>query len=153
MDLATNLRKRITHLQLEKRNSHVRVGSNGRRNCRVMGIHRPVMSSVAMNVLAKGPGASLTEREKMARMARKRYWASYMLQEWVRRERRVSEGEKDVSRPAMDDVGAWRLRMRDLVALHFLRTRWGIRLGRAERPGTFVRDSMSAAVLLSRNAR
>ena len=153
MDLATRLRKRITYLQLEKRNSHVRVGSNGRRNCRVMGIHRPVMSSVAMNVLAKGPGASLTEREKMARMARKRYWASYMLQEWVRRERRVSEGEKDVSRPAMDDVGAWRLRMRDLVALHFLRTRWGIRLGRAERPGTFVRDSMSAAVLLSRNAR
>lgn len=153
MDLATRLRRWITHLQLEKRNSHVRVGSNGRRNCRVMGIHRPVMSSVAMNVLAKGPGASLTEREKMARMARKRYWASYMLQEWVRRERRVSEGEKDVSRPAMDDVGAWRLRMRDLVALHFLRTRWGIRLGRAERPGTFVRDSMSAAVLLSRNAR
>ena len=146
-------KKDDTYLQLEKRNSQVRVGSNGRRNCRVMGKHRPVMSSVAMNVLAKGPGASLTEREKMARMARKRYWASYMLQEWVRRERRVSEGEKDVSRPAMDDVGAWRLRMRDLVALHFLRTRWGIRLGRAERPGTEVRDSMSVAVLLSRNAR
>ena len=146
-------KKDDTYLQLEKRNSQVRVGSNGRRNCRVMGKHRPVMSSVAMNVLAKGPGASLTEREKMAMMARKRYWASYMDQEWVRSERSVSEGEKDVSRPAMDDVGAWRLRMRDLVALHFLRTRWGIRLGRADRPGTEVRESMSDAVLLSRNAR
>lgn len=146
-------KKDDTYLQLEKRNSQVRVGSNGRRNCRVMGKHRPVMSSVAMNVLAKGPGASLTEREKMATMARKRYWASYMDQEWVRSERSVSEGEKDVSRPAMDDVGAWRLRMRDLVALHFLRTRWGIRLGRADRPGTEVRESMSDAVLLSRNAR
>jgi hypothetical protein len=119
----------------------------------VMGRHRHVMSSVAMKVLAKGPGASLTEREKMATMARKRYWASYMDQEWVRRERSVSEGEKDVSRPAMDDVGAWRLRMRDLVALHFLRTRWGIRLGRADRPGTVERDSMSEAAVLSRNAR
>lgn len=140
-------------MQLEKRNSHVRVGSNGSRNWRVMGKHKPVMSSVAINVLANGPGASLTDSEKMATMARNRYWASYMDQEWVRSERRVSEGDHEVSSEAMDDVGDWRPRIRDLVALHFLRTRWGIRLGRADRPGTVVRESISEAVLLSRNAR
>lgn len=118
-----------------------------------MGRHKPVMSRVAINVFANGPGASLTEREKMATMARKRYWASYMDHEWERRERRVSEGEKDVSSEVIDDVGDWRPRMRDLVALHFLRTRWGIRLGRAERPGTEERESMSEAAVLSRNAR
>jgi hypothetical protein len=140
-------------LQLLKRNSHVRVGSNGRRNCRVIGKHSPVISSVAKNVFANGPGASLTDSEKMARIARNRYCASYIDHEWVRNERSVSEGENDVSSEAIDDVGACRLRIRDLVALHFLRTRCGIRLGRAESPGTFVRESMSAAALLSRNAR
>jgi hypothetical protein len=118
-----------------------------------MGRHKPVMSRVATNVLAKGPGASLTEREKMATMARKRYCASYMDHEWDRSERRVSEGEKEVSSEAMDDVGDWRPRIRDFVALHFLRTRWGIRLGKAERPGMVVRASMSEAAVLSRKAR
>jgi DNA-directed RNA polymerase subunit N (RpoN/RPB10) len=141
------------YLQLEKRNSQVRVGSNGSRNWRVMGRHKPVMSRVATNVLAKGPGASLTEREKMATMARKRYCASYIDHEWDRSERRVSEGEKEVSSEAMDDVGDWRPRIRDFVALHFLRTRWGIRLGKAERPGMVVRASMSEAAVLSRKAR
>jgi hypothetical protein len=63
----------ITYLQLENRSSHVNVGSNGRRNWRVMGRHRPVIKRVATKVFAKGPGASLTEREKMATMARNRY--------------------------------------------------------------------------------
>jgi hypothetical protein len=71
----------------------------------------------------------------------------------VRSDLSVSEGDKEVSRPAMEDVADWRLRMRDLVALHFLRTRWGIKLGSAERPGTVVRESMSAACELSRKAR
>lgn len=143
----------VTYLQLENRKSHVRVGSNGRRNCLVIGRHKPVISSVARNVLANGPGASLTDKEKMATMARKRYCASYIDHECVRRERSVSEGDHEVSSEAIDDVGAWRLRILDLVALHFLRTRWGIKLGKAERPGTFERESMSAAALLSRNAR
>lgn len=72
-----------------------------------------------------------------------------MDQGWVRKLRRVSEGEKLVCREEMDDVGAWRLRMRDLVALHFLRTRWGMK---PDRLPTLERESMSAA-LLSRNAR
>tara|TARA_R110002003_G_scaffold104_44_gene8611 strand:- start:31860 stop:32216 length:357 start_codon:yes stop_codon:yes gene_type:complete len=118
-----------------------------------MGRHKPVMSRPATNVFANGPGASLTDREKMATMARNRYCASYIDHGCVRNDLNVSEGEKDVSSPAMDDVTDWRLRMRDLVALHFLRTRWGIKLGRAESPGTFVRESMSAACELSRNAR
>lgn len=65
----------------------------------------------------------------------------------------MSEGEKEVSREAMDEVTVWRLRMRDLVALHFLRTRCGMKLGSDDRPGTFVRAIMSAAAELSRNAR
>jgi hypothetical protein len=144
---------RVTYLQLENRSTHVSVGSRGRRNCRVMGRHKPVMSRPAINVFAKGPGASLTDRAKIATMARNRYWASYMDQGWVRSDLSVSEGDSDVSSPAMDDVTDWRLRMRDLVALHFLRMRWGMKLGSAERPGTFVRDSMSAACELSRKAR
>ena len=139
------------YLQLENRSSHVRAGRNGRRNCLDMGRTRPPMRRAAAKVLAKGPGASLTERAKMATMARIRYWPSYMLQGWVRSERRVSAGEKEVSREAMDDVGDWRLRMRDLVALHFLRTRWGMKLGRAERPGTCARESFWAPS--SRKAR
>lgn len=101
------------------------------------------MSSAEMNVLVKGPGASLTQREKMATMARIRYWPSYMDHGWVRSERSVSAGENDVSREAMDDVGDWRLRIRERVALHFLRTRCGSKLGSAESPGTFVRASIS----------
>lgn len=65
-----------TYFALENKSSHVSVGSNGRRNWRVIGRHRPVMSSVATNVFANGPGDSLTEREKMATMARNRYCAS-----------------------------------------------------------------------------
>jgi hypothetical protein len=143
----------VTYLQLENRSSHVSVGSNGRRNCRVMGRQRPVMSRPATNVFANGPGASLTEREKMATIAKNRYCASYMDHGCVLSDLSVSEGDRDVSRPAIEDVTDWRLRIRDLVALHFLRTRWGIKLGRAERPGTFVRESMSAAWELSRKAR
>ena len=118
-----------------------------------MGRHRPVMSRPATNVFANGPGASLTEREKMATMARNRYWASYIDHGCVRSDLSVSEGEKDVSSEAMDDVTDWRLRILDFVALHFLRMRWGMKLGRAESPGTLVRASMSEAWELSRKAR
>ena len=110
-----------------------------------MGRQRPVMSRPATNVFANGPGASLTDREKMATMARKRYWASYMDHGCVRSDLSVSEGDRDVSSEAMDDVTDWRLRILDLVALHFLRMRWGMKLGSAERPGTFVRESISVA--------
>jgi len=111
------------------------------------------MSRPATNVFANGPGASLTDREKMATMARNRYCASYMDHECVRSDLSVSAKDSDVSSEEMDEVADWRLRIRDLVALHFLRTRWGIKLGSAERPGTFVRESMSEACELSRKAR
>lgn len=65
-----------TYFALENKKSHVNVGSNGRRNWRVMGRQRPVIRRVARKVFANGPGASLTEREKMATMARNRYCAS-----------------------------------------------------------------------------
>lgn len=110
------------------------------------------MSSAAVNVFAKGPGTSMTEREKMATMARIRYWPSYMDHGCVRSERRVSAGEKEVSSEVMDDVGDCLLRMRERVALHFLRTRWGMKLGRADKPGTFALESMSE-VDCSRYAR
>lgn len=116
----------MTYLQLLNRNSHVNVGSNGSRNWRVAGIRTPHRSAVAANVFAKGPGASLTDNEKMAIMARNRYCASYMLHGCVRRALIVSDGDHEVSREAIDDVTDWRLWMRDLVALHFRRTRWGM---------------------------
>lgn len=96
-------------MQLLNRNSQVSVGSNGSKNWRVAGIRTPHRSAVAANVFAKGPGASLTDSEKMAMMARKRYWASYMLQGWVRRALIVSDGDHEVSSEAMDDVTDWRL--------------------------------------------
>src|SRR5690242_8290931 len=105
----TKANSRMTYLQLLNRNSHVNVGSNGSRNWRVAGTRTPHRSAVAANVFGKGPGASLTDSEKMAMMARNRYCASYMLQGWVRRALIVSEGESDVSREAMDDVTDWRL--------------------------------------------
>lgn len=101
------------------------------------------MSRAETKVFAKGPGASLTEREKMATMARMRYWPSYMDHGCVRSERSVSAGEKDVSREAMDDVGDWRLRIRERVALHLRRMRCGTKLGSTESPGSFARAMMA----------
>jgi hypothetical protein len=76
-----------------------------------------------------------------------------MLHGWVRRLRSVSEGEKEVSSEARDDVGDCLLRMRERVALHFLRTRWGMKPGRADRPGIFFAPDSMSAVLWSRKAR
>jgi hypothetical protein len=63
-------------LQLENSSSQVKAGRNGRRNCREIGSRRPSMSSAAVKVFANGPGASETESEKMAIIARMRYWPS-----------------------------------------------------------------------------
>ena len=71
----------------------------------------------------------------------------------MRRERSESAGEKEVCREARDDVGDWRLRMRERVALHFLRTRCGIKLGKAERPGRVFAPEIMSFAELSRNAR
>jgi hypothetical protein len=144
---------RETYLQLENRSTQVRVGSSGRRNWRVMGRHRPVMSRPAIKVFANGPGASLTDRAKMATMARNRYCASYIDHGCVRSDLSVSEGDSDVSSPAMDDVTDWRLRIRDLVARHLRRMRCGMKLGSADRPGTFVCDMLSPVCGASRKAR
>lgn len=143
---------RQTYLQLENRSNQVKAGRNGRRNWRVMGSSRPSISSAAVKVFAKGPGSSLTDREKMAIMAKIRYWPSYMDHGWARRERKVSAGEKEVSSEAMDEVGDCLLCMRDFVALHFRRRRWGMKVGRTDKPGILALESISVAEL-SRNAR
>ena len=111
------------------------------------------MRAAAANVFANGPGASDTERAKMATMASIRYWPSYMDHWWVRSDRSVWAGENDVSSDASDDVGDCLLRIRERVALQFLRTRWGMKLGSADRPGSFFAPDMMSAVELSRNAR
>jgi len=118
----------------------------------VIGSNKPSMSRAAVNVFAKGPGSSLTDREKMAIIAKIKYWPSYIDHGCERSERSVSAGEKEVSSEAMDDVGDCLLCIRDFVALHFRRTRWGMKLGRADNPGILALESISVAEL-SRNAR
>jgi hypothetical protein len=54
----------------------------------------------------------------------------------------VSFGLKEVSSELMEEVGDCLLRIRDLVALHFRRTRWGMNVVNA---GTFVLDSNCGA--------
>jgi hypothetical protein len=108
------------------------------------------MSMADMKVLAKGPGASDTDNAKIATMARNKYWPSYTDHGCVRSERSVSAGEKDVSSEASDDVGDCLLRMRERVALHFLRTRCGMKLGSAASPGIFFEAANMSAVECSR---
>lgn len=63
---------------------------------------------------------------KMPNTARNRYCASYVLQWCVRRARIVSEGLKDVSRDAIEDVGELREEIFDRVARNRLRIRCGM---------------------------
>lgn len=140
-------------MQLENNRSHVKAGRNGSKNWREIGRTRPSISRAAANVFAKGPGASETDREKIATIAKIKYWPSYMDHGWVRSERSVSAGEKDVSREESDEVGDCLLRMRERVALHFRRTRCGMKLGRAESPGIFFAPESMSAVEWSRKAR
>jgi hypothetical protein len=146
-------RNGTTYLQAGNSRSHVNAGRNGRRNWREMGNMRPSIRAAAAKVFAKGPGASLTDMEKMSTMARRRYWPSYMDHGWVRSARRVSRGEKEVSSEEMDEVGDCLLRMRERVALHLRRTRCGMKLGRADRPGIFFAPWSMSEVEWSRKAR
>jgi hypothetical protein len=145
--------EKCTYLQAGKSSSQVRAGRKGSRNWRDMGRMRPTMSAAAAKVFAKGPGASLTDMEKMRTMASSRYWPSYMDHGWDRRARRVSRGEKEVSSEEMDEVGDCLLRMRERVALHLRRTRWGMKLGRADRPGIFFAPWSMSEVVWSMKAR
>jgi len=61
---------------LKKNNSQVKMGSAGKKNCLVIGIKSASMSADAAPVLRRGPGAWLTEREKMAMMISMRYCPS-----------------------------------------------------------------------------
>ena len=67
---------KLTHPQEKKSTTQVKIGSTGRKNCRVMGITRDVMSKVAISVLVAGPGRSMTQREKMPRMTKIMYCPS-----------------------------------------------------------------------------
>lgn len=57
----------------------------------------------------------------------------------------VSEGESEVLRAASEEVGDCLLRMRDLVARHFRRTRWGMKTGMAFQPGIRVPENICCA--------
>jgi hypothetical protein len=56
------------------------MGKKGSRNCRVMGIDRPVKSAVATIVFINGPGCSIMHKLKMPTTAKNRYCASCLLQ-------------------------------------------------------------------------
>lgn len=63
-----------------------------------------------MAVFARGPGASIMDREKMPTISSSKYWKSYNVQRWLCNDRRVSTGEKDVCKLDIDEVGDSRLR-------------------------------------------
>ena len=113
-------------------------GRNGSRNCRVIGRTRPPISSAARSAFTKGPGDALTDSEKISIIARIKYCPSYRDHGCICNERSVSAGEIDVSKAAMD-VEHWRLRMREYVALHFLRMRCGMRASSIDMLGIFTR--------------
>lgn len=66
----------MTYLQHQNRTSQPAMGRKGRVNCRVTGINSDTSSSDETSVLIMAPGNSMTERQKMPRMARKTYWPS-----------------------------------------------------------------------------
>lgn len=49
-------------------------------------------------------------REKMPTISSNKYWKSYTVHRWVCKDLRVSAGEKEVCRVAMEEVGDKRLR-------------------------------------------
>ena len=52
------------------------MGRKGRVNCRVTGINSDTSSRDETRVLTMAPGHSMTDRQKMPKMARKTYWPS-----------------------------------------------------------------------------
>lgn len=66
-----------------------------------------------MAVFAKGPGTSITVKEKIPRTNSNKYWKSYNVQRWPCNDLSVSTGEKEVCKDDMDEVGDSRLRSLD----------------------------------------
>jgi hypothetical protein len=89
------------------------MGRKGRKNCLVIGSKREINNRVAMEVFIRAPGSSITDKQKMPKIMRNRYWPSQSDHECARRERMVSLGSQDVCRVARFDAGDWPLRIRD----------------------------------------
>jgi hypothetical protein len=65
-----------TYRALKKKSNQVKIGSAGKKNCLVIGISNMSMSSDAAPVFIMGPGAWLTDSEKMAIMISIKYCPS-----------------------------------------------------------------------------
>lgn len=62
-----------TYCAEKKKTSHVAMGRKGRKNCLVIGMSNAMISNVAAPVLTRGPGAGVTDSEKMPKMMSTRY--------------------------------------------------------------------------------
>jgi hypothetical protein len=113
------------------------MGKKGRKNWRVRGISRLSMRRVATKVFANGPGLSITQSEKIPRMARKMYCASQTLHWCFFRLLRVSAGFREVSRLVIEAVVGWFDRSLVLVERNLRRRRCGMMVGREMPPGSF----------------
>jgi hypothetical protein len=56
--------------------SHVAIGRNGKKNCRVRGISNETNKRVEIAVFPKGPGDCMTLSEKIPTIVSSRYWKS-----------------------------------------------------------------------------
>jgi hypothetical protein len=95
------------------------------------------MRRVATEVFAKGPGLSITQSEKIPRMARKMYCASQTLHWCVFKLLRVSAGFREVCRWVIEAVVAWFDRNLVFVERNLRRRRCGMMVGREIPPGSF----------------
>ncbi len=65
-----------TYRALKKKSSQTKTGRTGRKNCLVTGIKSAPINSVAAPVFTMGPGAWLTESEKIVRITKIKYFPS-----------------------------------------------------------------------------
>lgn len=87
------------------------IGRKGRKNCRVTGKTSDERSNVATANLTNPPGTSIMQSENSPRIARIRYWPSYIVHRCDCNDLRVSVGEKEVWREVMAEAGDCRVRI------------------------------------------
>jgi hypothetical protein len=63
----------MTYLHVQNNTSQEAIGRKGRKNCLVIGMRREIIRSVAIDVLTRAPGSSITDKQKIPTTARNKY--------------------------------------------------------------------------------